>query len=125
MAGATEEFFNDLGQRGHEPLLEKATGTLRFDLARGKRTDRWHVAISKGDIAVSRRNSAADCVVRMDGAVFDDLAGGEENAMAALLRGLITVEGDDELVALFQGLFPGPPTSRDKRHVAGYSRRQQ
>jgi hypothetical protein len=37
MTDPTAEFFDELGRRGHEPLLEKATGTLRFDIADGKR----------------------------------------------------------------------------------------
>lgn len=43
MTDANAEFFQGLGSRGHEPLLEKATGTIRFDLADGTRTDRWLV----------------------------------------------------------------------------------
>ena len=39
MTDATTEFFDDLGRRGHEPLLERVSGTLRFDLVRGERTD--------------------------------------------------------------------------------------
>ena len=41
MPDATTDFFSALEARGHEPLLEKATGTLRFDLTNGKRTARW------------------------------------------------------------------------------------
>ena len=44
----TTEFFQELEARGHEPGLEKVTGTLRFDLRNGKRTARWLVAIEKG-----------------------------------------------------------------------------
>ena len=35
MTDATTEFFQELAERGHEPALEKATGTLRFDLSDG------------------------------------------------------------------------------------------
>jgi len=125
MTDGTAEFFGELGRRGHEPLLEKATGTLRFDLVDGKRTDRWLVTVKKGDVAVSHRNVRADCVVRADRALFDGVAGGEVNAMAALLRGAMGVEGNVELLVLFQRLFPGPPRSRSRRHTAGYARRQK
>jgi hypothetical protein len=37
MTDATTEFFHGLGARGHQPLLEKAAGTARFDLSNGKR----------------------------------------------------------------------------------------
>ena len=74
MTDATTEFFHELEARGHEPLLEKATGTLRFDLTNGKRTTRWLVEIENGDVAVSHRNVKADCVVRADKALFDGIA---------------------------------------------------
>lgn len=109
---ATTEFFEKLGTRGHEPLLEKATGKLRFELANGKKKSRWFVTIKKGDVTVSRANAKADCVARMDGALFEQIVTGKENATAALLRGLVGVEGKSQLLVLFQRLFPGPADSR-------------
>jgi hypothetical protein len=44
--------------------------------------------------------------------------------MAALLRGAMAVEGDVELLVLFQRLFPAPPSSRERRHTADYARRR-
>jgi putative sterol carrier protein len=107
----TTEFFRELERRGHEPVLENVTGTLRFDLMNGKRTARWLVAIRKGEIDVSHRNTKADCVVRADQAIFDGIAAGEVNAFAAALRGQIDIEGNTELLVRFQRLFPGPPRS--------------
>jgi putative sterol carrier protein len=124
MADTTAVFFDVLARRGHEPMLEKVRATLRFDLANGGRTERWFVSVDKGDIAVSRRNARADCVIRMDQALFQRLANGEVNAMAALLRGAIAVEGDPQLIVMFQRLLPSPPGSRDPRTSAGYARRQ-
>ena len=98
MADATTEFFDALAERGHEPLLEKTTGTVRFDLRDGKKTERWHVAVVKGDLAVSRQNLRADCVVSADKALFDGVASGKTNATAALLRGAMNVEGDVQLL---------------------------
>jgi putative sterol carrier protein len=107
----TTEFFQELEARGHEPGLEKVTGTLRFDLRNGKRTARWLVAIEKGEIDVSHKNTRADCVVRVDKTIFDGIASGEVNAFAATLRGLIDIEGNPELLVFFQRLFPAPPRS--------------
>ena len=107
--GAAEAFFAELGARGHEPLLEKARGTLRFELKRGKQVDRWFVTIDKGAVSVSRRNTSADCALRAPRELFDGLVRGEVNAMAAVLRGALEFEGDPALRGLFQRLFPGPP----------------
>jgi putative sterol carrier protein len=115
---ATTEFFQALGTRGHEPLLEKATGTVRFDLSNGKRTRHWLVTIRKGDVTVSQKSAHADCVARADTEVFDGIVRGEVNAMAALLRGTISFEGDPELPVLFQRLFPGPPGATGRPPVA-------
>ena len=112
MTDATSEFFHGLEARGHEPRLEKVKGTLRFDLANGKRAARWLVTIDKGDIAISHKNAKADCVVRADKALFDGIAAGEINAFAAALRGLIGIEGNPELLVMFQRVFPEPSKSR-------------
>jgi putative sterol carrier protein len=107
---ATTEFFEELAARGHEPAMAKATGTLRFDLRDGAaRAERWLITINKGDVAVSHMNAKADCVVRADRTVFDRIASGETNALAAFLRGAIEVEGDRGLLLAFQRAFPGPP----------------
>lgn len=108
---ATTEFFQRLEARGHEPRLEKATGTVRFDLTNGKRTSRWLVTIDKGDVAVSHRNLKADCVVRADKKVFDNIATGKVNPFTAALRGEVVIDGNTELLILLQRLLPGPPRS--------------
>jgi putative sterol carrier protein len=85
MTDSTAELFHELGRRGHEPLLEKGTGTIRFDLVDGTRTDRWLVTLNRGDVSVSRKNVAADCVVRTERTLFDAMATGDVNGMAAYL----------------------------------------
>jgi putative sterol carrier protein len=119
----TAEFFDDLGSRGHEALLRKATGSARFEVVDGKRTERWLVTLDKGDIGVSRRNTAAICVLRADRASFDRIAVGELNLMAAVLRGEVAVAGDPRLLVLLQRLFPRPTVRRTQRKAAGYARR--
>jgi putative sterol carrier protein len=108
MPDPTAAFFEGLDRSGHEPLLEKTTGTLRFELTSGKQEAPWFVTIKKGDVAVSRADGTADCVARTDKTLFDGIVRGEENAMAAVLRGAMETEGDPELLVLFQRLFPGP-----------------
>ena len=79
----------------------------------------------KGDLAVSRQKLRADCVVSADKSLFDDIASGKTNAMAALLRGAMSIEGDIQLMVLFQRLFPGPPRSRKRRPTAAPARRKR
>jgi putative sterol carrier protein len=109
---ATTKFFEGLEARGHEPRLEKVKGTLRFDLKNDKRTARWLVSIDEGDVAVSHRNAKADCVVRTDSAVFDGIASGKVNLFASALRGTMGIEGNPELLVIFQRLFPDPPRGK-------------
>ena len=123
-ADPTAEFFDALRQRGNEPLLRKASGSVRIDLTDGKRTERWLVELRKGDVAVSRRNARADCVISTDRALFDRIVTGEANALAALLREEVNVEGDVNLLVLFQRLLPGPPRSRRRRRAAPSGRKR-
>ena len=121
----TGEFFAELGSRASEPLLRKAKGTARFDVVDGKRTARWLLAIDKGAIEVSRRNAAADCVVRADRAIFDRIVAGELNFMAAVLRGEVALQGDPRLVVLLQRLFPRPSGRRPQRGATSAQRRAE
>ena len=113
MGAATTEFFEGLSQREHEPLLETTRGTIRVDLSRNGKVERWLVAIDKGHVDVSHRRSATDCTISAPAALFDRIASGEENAFAAALRGEVVIQGDSRLLVRLQRLFPSPP------HVAG------
>jgi predicted lipid carrier protein YhbT len=119
-ADGIAEFLEELGQREHEPLLAKVTGRVRFDLVEGGRPDRWLVALDKGDITVLHKGGPADCAIRADRALFEWLCRGEENAMAAVLRGELACSGDVELLFAIQRIFPGPPGARrPQRGVRG------
>jgi putative sterol carrier protein len=112
MSDDVVEFFEELGRRGHEPLLAKVTGRVRFDLVDGGRPDRWLVALDKGDTVVSHQGGRAECTIRAERALFERLCRGEENAMAAVLRGALVCTGDVELLYAIQRIFPGPPRQR-------------
>lgn len=106
------EFFAELGRRGHEPLLEKAKGSARFEVTDGRRIERWRVTIDKGDLGVSRRNAAADCILRLDRSSFERAVAGKLNLMAAVLRGEVGIGGDVRLLVLLRRLFLKPPRRR-------------
>ena len=111
----TVRFFAELAERAHEPLLRKATGRFRFDVVDGRRTRRWLVTVEGGNLAVTPGGGEANCIVRADRAVFDKLANGRLNAVAAVLRGDLEVSGDWRLLVLIQRLFPGPRSSRRRK----------
>jgi putative sterol carrier protein len=111
-ADPTDAFFEALGAIGRVPLLDNAKGTARFEIVDGRKTDRWLVAVDNGDISVSKRNDSADCVLRCDKTLFTQIAAGKKNAVAAVLRGDLVVDGDWRLLVRLARLFPGKRTPR-------------
>ena len=108
MADATSDFFQGLAERGREPRLARATGSIRFDLDDEKRPQQWRIDVRRGVVAVSQEGGAADCSIRTDASLFDDLVTGRANAMAAILRGKVLIDGDPAFLIRFQRLFPAP-----------------
>ena len=109
MSDATGDFFQELERRGHEPLVGMVSGSVRFELRDGKRTERWLLRIERGDVTVTRASSAAACTIAADKSFFDRICRGEVNAMAAALRGALVCTGDADLLLAIQRLFPSPP----------------
>ena len=107
---SASRFFEKLAAQ-HQPLLRNMSGTLRFDVIRDNETEYWHVTIARGDAAVTRDAGTADSSVRVRAELFDDIVSGRANAMAAVLRGDIGVEGNTELLMRVQRTFPGPEGS--------------
>ena len=105
------QFFRMLAAPGHLTTFEGESATLRFDVADGHRVDRWYLTVADGDVTVTRRNSAAAVVVRIQRPDFEAMVTGRLNAQAALLRGLMTVDGDIAALMMFQRCLPGPPGS--------------
>ncbi|ASW56366.1 SCP2 sterol-binding domain-containing protein [Plantactinospora sp. KBS50] len=112
---ATTRFFEDLNRSQHEPLLQKVVGSVRFDLHEAARTEHWVLEIDRGKVRVSREDRETDLVVNSSPGMFEKLVRGEENTIAALLRGAITVTGNALLILRIERLFPGPPNSLGPR----------
>ena len=110
----TARFFAELSTRGEDPLLRKASGAMRFDITSGRRTKRWLVSVDDGALEVTEGNADAACVICADKAVFDKIASGRLNAVAAVLRGDVEVAGDWRLLVRLQRLFPSPPRRRGR-----------
>lgn len=105
----TARFFAELATRTDEPLLRKATGVTQFEIVDGRIVRRWLIEVDEGKISVRKGSGAAACVVRADKAVFDKIAAGKLNAVAAVLRGDLAVKGDWRILVRVQRLFPSPP----------------
>ncbi|GLY24863.1 SCP2 sterol-binding domain-containing protein [Micromonospora sp. NBRC 101691] len=117
MADAITRFFEDLDRRGFEPLLEKASGTVRFDLSEGARTTHWLLAIEQGRLRVDQEDREADTIIGTNPLLFEQIVTGREDGIAALLRGDLTVSGDRRLLVQVERIFPSPPGSRGPQRV--------
>jgi hypothetical protein len=110
MTDPTAEFFDRLSRSGFEPLLRGVTATMRFDIADERATEQWWVTIEEGAIHVAHNgHGVVDCMIQTDRAVFDSIASGRTNALAAVLRGELNAAGNPELLVMFQRLAPPAP----------------
>lgn len=123
MTTPTDQFFDDLDRRGREPLLTRVSATIRFDITDGEQTEHRLIRIDHGDIRVAVGNEPADCVIRAERAVCDDVVSGRTSALAALLRGAAAVEGDMEVMVLAQRLFTGSQSVPSRRSAVAAGRR--
>ena len=120
MTDETADFIERLSQRGVEPALGNVTAKIRFDVIDNDGVSRWLVEINEGRLTVSSSEGPADCVLTAERRVFDALASGRMNAVAALVRGEVSASGDPNVLVLAQRLFPDPPrTGEHEPVVAG------
>jgi len=123
MTDAMTRVFDGLAEGRHDPRLENVTATVRFDVMDDGRTNRWLLTVKKGDVQASRKSAPADLVIRCERALAERLFAGKANAMAAVLRGELTVEGSADLLVLIQRLLPRPHAARRTEVAAGYAGR--
>jgi hypothetical protein len=102
------EFFASLAAPGYIATFAGESATLRFDVTSSARMQHWYVTISNGNVAVSKDNSPADAIVRIDRPYLEDIVRGRLNAQAATLRQVLTVEGSMAALMMFQRCLPGP-----------------
>jgi len=108
MVDLTTEFFERLAGTP-QPLLSKVTTTVRLDLEDGKSVEHWLLDIQQGRVSTARRKAKAESILHLERGLFERLVTGRANALASVLRGLITMEGDTADLVAIQRLFPGPP----------------
>src|SRR5215469_6463654 len=78
----------------HPEVPKPISGSLRFDLEDGKRSESWRVTLARGEVSSARSNASADCVVHTDKETLGAIIQGRANAMAAVLRGALRAEGE-------------------------------
>jgi SCP-2 sterol transfer family len=110
-ADPVTQFFAVLDQPGHLATFEGNSATVRFDVMDRHKTERWHVSITRGDVAVTHSSGPADATVRIDRGYLGEIVTGRLNAQAAFLRGLYECEGSVAALMMFQRCLPGPPGS--------------
>jgi len=103
------EFFAALADEGHVATCNGDSATVRFDIGDAKDVQNWYLAVSKGDVTVTREDGPADAVLRMTRPCAEALTTGRLNGQAALLRGVLTCEGSMAALVMFQRSLPGPP----------------
>ncbi|MGN6378309.1 MAG: SCP2 sterol-binding domain-containing protein [Gaiellales bacterium] len=109
MSDPTRDFFTRIGEQGFDARLGHVKGTIRFEVQRQRDTESWLIALDHGAVRVSRGEGPADCVVHTDAATSDGIVEGRLNATATLLRGLVSVDGELDLLLYLQRLFPAAP----------------
>jgi putative sterol carrier protein len=121
--GQIEQFFEDVGSSGRNPLLERTSGTLLVELTDDGKSESWYVTVHRGDVGVSRTGSDAGCALRAPRSTFLDIVEGKLNPIAGLLRGLIQIEGNVGLLIALQTFLKPSRGAQDQR-VAGYAGRR-
>jgi putative sterol carrier protein len=126
MAEEMDEFIAQLGKQTHVRLLERTSGTVLVELDDDGHTERWYVNVKRGDVSLAKSlpkgASAPDCTLRTKASTFKAIRTGQLNLMAAVLRDLLSIEGNVPLVVALQGLF-NPSAGAAGETVAGYARR--
>jgi hypothetical protein len=113
-ADPINQFFAGLTEPGHLATFESESATLRFDIKDGASVQRWHVTVHDGDVAVARRADPADAIVTAERPQVEAIVTGRVNATAAVLRGLLKIEGSMSALMMFQRCLPGPPGSKGR-----------
>ena len=114
MADVIRDFFLSLD--GPQPAIPKnVSGKLRFDVDGGTTTEHWLITFDEGSVSATESDAPADCVVRTEKGTLASIIEGKTNAMAALLRGTLSIEGRTILVGLFRSILQGPAVASHKR----------
>jgi putative sterol carrier protein len=108
MTDVAEQFLSSLARSGFQPLLQKTTGSLAVRLLDGSEVDEWMLSVDEGEVSARHGAGNADATLTVERSLFAQMVKGRANAMAAVLRGEVTIVGDLDLLMAVQRMFPGP-----------------
>jgi len=103
MMDIAQAFFDRLAERGYEPLLHNASGSIHLDI---QDEGSWLVVMEHGSLTVSRDTAPADCVTACRKEDFERMVVGKQNPTTLYLQGKVDVTGNSALLHLFLRLFP-------------------
>ena len=104
-AARVQALFQLLGKRDANPLLRNAEGTIEFDLS--DLGSSWQMKIDHSAVSVSEgQHERPDCVVVTDSDEFVRIVRGDDNIVAALLRGAIQLSGNVNVAMSFRRMLP-------------------
>ena len=91
MAQSAREFFETLESRVDPAKAAELNNSYLFDI---EGVGRWTVDVTGGTLRVSEGGEDADCVISASEDTFQGIASGEQDAMAAYMRGRLKVRGN-------------------------------
>jgi hypothetical protein len=111
MGEKTDTYFQSLAANPYQPLLHRASGSIRFDVEEADGGHQvWQVAIDHGNLDVRKESedsaSDADCMVAGPEDELYRILTGRDSFAAAFVRGAITVAGDHTLAQNLRRFSP-------------------
>lgn len=113
----TARFFADLSKRTLR-LPPDTCVKVGIDLGHDGETDHWFVKFDGSRAHVAREGGDAIVTIRTRKELFDRIATGEANLLAALYRNEITFEGRLAYLAYLRASLPNQPGAVDPRVLA-------
>jgi len=99
-------FFEELNRLGYNPEMREVRGTVRFEIRDADRVEHWFLTIDDGRVWATPGWREAQAVLKTDTSLAEEATRGRVNALAAMLRSDIVVEGDLSLALKLGRLFP-------------------
>jgi putative sterol carrier protein len=99
-----QALFQLLGKTEATSFVREIQGTLQFDLGDA---GHWQMKIDRGAVRVTEGTpERPDCVLATDPEEFVRIARGDDNIIAAMLRGAIQLSGDLNVAMSFRRVLP-------------------